>query len=334
MGRVSDPADPADPADPNESGRGGDVIGGTASRATGIPADLWDARGRPESWHLWRRALPSLLEAIVADWELRPDGYRGVGECSIVLGVHTADGQRAALKVGWPHEESAHEHIALRLWAGVGAVRLLRADPARGALLLERAGPHDLTALRPLAACEVVAALYSRLHRPATAQLTRLTERCARWARELATLPADAPAPRRLVNQAAALAADFATDTDTDGRLLHGDLHYFNVLAAQRERWLAIDPKPLSGHPAFEVAPLLWNRWDEIVATGAIRAGVRARMATVCDAAGLDPQRVRDWVIVRELVNVLWTLREAPDIGPSEREWITRSVTIAKAVQP
>lgn len=270
---------------------------------------------------------------LLEEWDLRPDGYRGVGECAIVLGVHTPDGERAALKVGWPHPESAHEHIALRLWAGHGAVRLLRADPGRGVLLLERAGPDDLTSVDPLAACEIIARLYPHLHRPATAQLTRLSDLCARWSRELTALPADAPVPHRLVSQAASLAADFATDLATDGRLLHSDLHYFNVLAADREPWLAIDPKPLSGDPSFEVAPLLWNRWDEALATGTIREAVRARMATVIDAAGFDPQRARDWVIVRELVNVLWTLHDAPVLSPPERQWITRSVTIAKAVQ-
>ncbi|MBN9607769.1 MAG: aminoglycoside resistance protein [Actinobacteria bacterium] len=316
----------SDRADSNPPEARGDVAGIVA-------AELWDPRGRPASWQRWRRDLPALLHAVLAEWDLRPDGYRGVGECAIVLGVHTPDGERAALKVGWPHPESAHEHIALRLWAGDGAVRLLRADPARGALLLERAGPEDLTSVDPLAACEIIARLYPRLHRPATAQLTRLSDLSARWSRELAALPADAPVPHRLVSQAAALAADFATDRATDGRLLHSDLHYFNVLAADREPWLVIDPKPLSGDPSFEVAPLLWNRWDEVLATGTIREAVRARMTAATDAAGFDPQRARDWVIVRELVNVMWTLHDAPTVGPSERQWITRSVTIAKAVQ-
>lgn len=277
--------------------------------------------------------MPTLVDTMLGEWDLRLDGYRGVGECALVLGVRTADGAPAALKIGWPHPEAAFEHVALRLWNGDGAIRLLRADPARGALLLERAGPEDLTTVGVRTACRVIAALYPRLHQPATDRLTRLSALCAQWSSGLSGLPSDAPAPRRLVQQAAALATDLASDPATDGLLLHGDLHYFNVLAGGREPWLVIDPKPLSGDPSYEVAPLLWNRWPEAVATGNVRQAVRDRMFLVTDAAGFDPDRVRAWVIVREMVNVLWALQDSPTRGPGDREWITQSVTIAKAAQ-
>ncbi|MFI5426222.1 aminoglycoside phosphotransferase family protein [Aeromicrobium sp. UC242_57] len=78
--------------------------------------------------------------------------------------------------------------------------------------------------------------------------------------------------PRRIVEQAIRLGRSFVDDPDSVGRLIHADLHYENVLAAERAPWLAIDPKPVSGDPHYEVAPLLWNRWDEAVATGDVRA--------------------------------------------------------------
>ena len=300
----------------------------------GVVTDgLWRSAGRPADWFSWRRGLPALVESVLANWQLVPDGFRGVGECALVLGVRTAEGLAAAAKFGWPHPESAHEHVALRLWDGAGAVRLIRADPARGVLLMERAGPADLTTVSIETACDVVAGLYPCLHRPATGQFARLSTLCAKWSAELAALPADSPAPHRLIAQASSLAADLASDPRTDGVLLHGDLHYFNVLSSQREPWLAIDPKPISGDPCYEVAPLLWNRWDEAVATGDVRNAVRARMFRVIDATGLDPDRVRDTVIVREIVNVLWALQDSPSPTADDREWITRSVTIAKAVQ-
>jgi streptomycin 6-kinase len=146
-------------------------------------------------------------------------------------------------------------------------------------------------------------------------------------------MPASAPVPRRYVEQAAALARDLAADPSCDGRLIHTDLHYFNVLAADREPWLVIDPKPLSGDPHYEVAPMLWNRWDEIAATGDIRRAVRRRFHAVVDAAGLDEERARDWVIVRELVNVKWTLENGGPLDPQDRDWITTALAIAKAIQ-
>jgi streptomycin 6-kinase len=298
-----------------------------------VPDGILRFTDRPESWYRWRDELPRLVADVLDSWELTADGYRAGGQTALVLGVSTAEAEPAAAKFGWLHPESEFEHVVLRLWDGAGAVRLRRADPARGVLLLERIGPADLRAVDIRTACRVVAGLYPRLHRPATPQLPLLSAQCRRWADELAGLPADAPAPRRLVQQAASLVADFAADAGTDGRTLHTDLHYENVLAGEREPWLVIDPKPLSGDPCYEVAPLLWNRWDEATAGGSVREAVRERMRVVTEAADLDRDRVRDWVIVRELVNVLWTLQESPTLGPAEREWITRSVTIAKAVQ-
>ena len=94
-----------------------------------------------------------------------------------------------------PHPEAEHEHLALKRWAGAGTVELLRADPHRWALLLERLHPEDLTGLWDLEACEIVAASYARLHVPALPQLRTLTSYVARWTDDLAALPTAAPDP-------------------------------------------------------------------------------------------------------------------------------------------
>jgi streptomycin 6-kinase len=154
-----------------------------------------------------------------------------------------------------------------------------------------------------------------------------------RWSRELAALPRDAPLPHRLVAQAVAIGRAFVTDDDTDGRLLHTDLHYANVLAGDREPWLVIDPKPLSGDPHYEVAPLLWNRWDELA--GDVRGGVRRRFHATIDAAGLDEDRARAWVVLRMMCNALWRLQDPPGtrrVLPTD-DYLTRCVTVAKSVQ-
>ena len=297
-----------------------------------LPAAFVGRADRSPEWARWLQALPRLMADVVAEWQLEPDGEPMTGETAVVVPVVTASGERAVVKFGLPHPESAHEHLALRAWAGDGAVRLLRADPRRGVLLLERAEPGgDLSSVPILEACEVIAGLYARLHRPALPQLDRLSDHAARWARELAVLRDSHVVPRRFVDQAIGLADGFATDPATDSALIHTDLHYFNVLAAVREPWLAIDPKPLAGDPAYEIAPLLWNRWTEAIATGDVRNAVRERMFTVVDAAGLDEDRVRGWIVVRELVNVLWaTTDPAASTDPG---WITTATTIVKAVQ-
>ena len=281
---------------------------------------------RGPDWAGFLDRLPGLVGELLEEWQLTEDGPAMHGYCALVLPVRTAGGRRAAVKVSWPHGVAEHEHLALQHWHGDGAVRLLRADPRRFALLLERLYPEDLGDLWDVEACEVVGGLYRRLHVPAPPQLVTLSSCVTRWCDELAALPRDAPLPRRMLEQAVAIGRTFADDEATDGCLLHTDLHYANVLAADREPWLAIDPKPLSGDPHYEVAPMLWNRWDELLAASrSVRDGIRLRFHTLVDVAGLDERRARDWVVLRMVHNAMWELGDA--------DGVTRCVTVAKSVQ-
>ncbi|GAA4693670.1 aminoglycoside phosphotransferase family protein [Nocardioides nanhaiensis] len=291
---------------------------------------------RGPGWDTWVRRLPRLVDDVLGEWRLRPDGAPRSGSTALVLPVTTDDGESAVLKLVGPGWEEEHEPLALQHWGGRGTVQLLRADPRRRLLLLERLHDLDLRDQWDLEACEVVAGLYGRLHRSAPPQLRPLSGAVARWSDRLAALPRDAPLPRRLVEQAVALGRGFATDPATDGVMVHSDLHYENVLAAEREPWLAIDPKPLSGDPHYEPAPMLWNRVEELdAAPGGVRDALRRRFHTLVDVAGLDEQRARDWVVVRMLHNALWELEDHPPGGATtpDRAWLTTCVTVAKAVQ-
>lgn len=302
-----------------------------------LPPDLVAHAARGETWAAWLAGLPRLAADLLAEWELEPDGAPMHGECALVLPVQHPTGRPAVLKVTWPHWEAQTEHIALTQWRGDGAVELLRADPHRLALLLERAESRDLTAIPVDDACTVIAERYARLHIPAHPQLRTLSECIRGWSDRLAGLPRSAPVPRRFVEQAVALGRTLAEEAATDGLLIHTDLHYANVLAARREPWLVIDPKPLSGDPHYEVAPLLANRWEEEVATGDIRAAVRRRMDLVAEIADLDRDRVRDWTIVRMMHTALWEIEEGATRGdgrgaPNEAV-LAICIAVVKAVQ-
>ncbi|GAA1598467.1 streptomycin 6-kinase [Kribbella sancticallisti] len=298
-----------------------------------IPAEFRKVASRGPEWASWLDGLPRLTRELLDGWGLRVDGDSAYGNCALVVPVRTADGTAAVLKVQFPHWEAETEHLALRIWDGNGAIRLLRADPRRFAMLLERAQARDLTTVDAIEACELVASLYERLHVPAGPQFKPLSAEMKRLSEELLQLPASAPVPRRYVEQAASLASDFAADPDTDGRLIHTDLHYFNVLAADREPWLVIDPKPLSGDPHYEVAPLLWNRWDELAAAHDLRIALRSRFYAVIDTAGLDEDRARAWVIVRQMQNALGAVRNAGADEVLPQDWLTRNIAIVKAIQ-
>jgi streptomycin 6-kinase len=216
--------------------------------------------------------------------------------------------------------------LALQHWGGRGAVRLLRADPHRRAVLLERLERRDLTEEWDVHACEVVGGLYGLLHVPAPPPLLPLTTYVGAFLEPLAALPRDAGLPRRMVEQCVALLRDLTTDPASTGVLVHGDLHYENVLSRPDGEWVAIDPRAMSGDPHWEPPPLLWNRFDEVA--GDVRRAVRARFHAVVDAAGLDEDRARAWATVRLVLNAYWAVRD----GEPEPSYVTRMLTVAKAI--
>ena len=295
-----------------------------------LPVDVLAMRDRGDDWAAWVDRLPALARDLLDEWDLTVDGALMNGFCSLVVPVLTADGERSVLKLHTDADadESDFEHLALQHWHGNGTVLLLRADPRRRAMLLERLHPRDLTTIGDREACEVVGGLYGRIHVPALPQLRTITSYVERWTADLEALPRDAPIPRRLREQCVSLVRDLVADPASVGLIIHGDLHHHNVLAADREPWLVIDPKPMSGDPHYEPAPMLWNRWDEIVA-GNARENLRRRFHTLVDVAGLDEDRARDWVVVRMVHNMSWAVID----GDPDQDYLTMCVTIIKAVQ-
>jgi streptomycin 6-kinase len=305
-----------------------------------IPPALLGQRELGEDWGRWLDRLPRLADELLADWHLRPTGGALHGHCSLVVPVSDADGAPGALKVSFDgDEESLHEGLALQHWAGRGAVRLLRADPRRRALLLDWLPGPDLGDAWDVEACEAVGDLYARLHIPAMPQLASVASYVERWLRDLEDLGRDIPVPRRYVEQALSLGRDLLASASAPV-VVHGDLHYANVMADAAGEWVAIDPKPMAGDPHYEPAPLLWNRMDELSgpgAVGSLRDGLRRRFHAVVDAAGLDEDRARDWVVVRMVLNAGWAVQDARRAGrrlsAGEQDWITRCIAITKAVQ-
>ncbi|HKN43395.1 MAG TPA: aminoglycoside phosphotransferase family protein, partial [Propionibacteriaceae bacterium] len=94
-----------------------------------------------------------------------------------------------------------------------------------------------------------------------------------------------------------------------DNRLLHWDLHYFNTLSTlDGSGWKAIDPKPLSGDSGFELLPALWNRWDDLVATGDLSQALLRRFDLMTEVLGLDRSRAARWTLGRVLQVAVWDL--------------------------
>ena len=105
--------------------------------------------------------------------------------------------------------------------------------------------------------------------------------------------------------EAAALFADLAQAVE-EPVLLHQDFHHDNVLAAEREPWLAIDPKPLAGERAFDVPCLLRNRTADVFSAARPGEAMGRRLDFFADALAVDRERVRMWALAQAVELGLW----------------------------
>jgi len=239
----------------------------------------------------WLRDVPALAARVAEEWELElGEPYVG-GAGGYVVRATRADGEPAVLKLGFPHRESEQEADALERWAGEGAVRLLERDDERHALLLERCEPGTfLSQAASVDALGVLIGLLPRLWRDARGFHT-LDDEVASWDFSECADP-------RLGDIAAGLARELVP-TQGELVLVHQDLHGENVLAAEREPWLVIDPKPLAAEREFAVAPIV--RSFEL---GHSKRDAVARLDRLCAELALDRERARGWTIVQ---TVAWS---------------------------
>lgn len=280
------------------------------------------AEGGPSGAEWVLRAQRLLGEAFER-WDLVADGPLRTGWTAVVAPV-LRDGEPLVLKLVRRSRDTDGEPVALRRWAGDGAVRLVAALPSDGMLLLERLDPEvDLTTLDVDTACEVIGGLLRRLHVPAPATVDPLSTWASAWLDEAAARDA---LPRRLVSRARGLHRELTSDPRGDATLVHGDLHYANVLAGHREPWLAIDPQPRAGHPGWDLHAVLRNRRDELGTGGALRWSVRRRTEVLCEAAGIDEELARRWTVVRCAIECVWALDD------DNAEEVSFNIALAKAL--
>lgn len=243
---------------------------------------------------VWLERVPELVRECADEWQLTLGEPYVAGAAGYTVRAGLRDGSPAVLKVIYPHREAEQEADALQVWGGEGAVRLLVRDDERWAMLIERCEPGTLLAgVDPEMALGVLIGLLPRLWVQPDLPFRPLAEEAEWWAD---TLPADweragRPFERRLVD-AAVEALTTLAGSQGEQVLLHQDLHCDNVLAAEREPWLVIDPKPLAGEREFGVAPIV--RDPEL---GHSRTEVLHRLDRLTSELGLDRERARGWTI-------------------------------------
>ena len=252
----------------------------------------------PPDVDAWRERLPQIVDECVEQWSLALGDPYVQGAGGFTAPAELADGTHAVLKVVFPHRESEHEADALAAWGGAGAVELLARDDRRFAMLIERCDPGTPLALVGAdSALDVFVALLPRLWVQGGDSFHTVASEAAWWASYLPEKWERAASPfDRALLDVAMHALGSLPGTQGELVLLHQDLHAENVLAAQREPWLAIDPKPLLGEREFAIAPIV--RSSEL---GHGRRAVEHRFERLVSELGLDRERARGWAIAQTL---------------------------------
>jgi len=259
-------------------------------------SDASDAR------QAWMSRLPIVVPELARRWSLTlGDPYQPGGMASWVAPARNRAGDPVVLKVGFPHYEALHEAEGLTAWDGRGAVRLLDSDitPTHWALLLEACEPATALseALPTPEQDAVIAQLLTRLWvNPVAGHPFRpLQQLCGAWAdgfeRRYAAATGSQLDPG-VARSGAELFRELAAPP-TAPVLLCTDLHAGNVLAAQREPWLVIDPKPYVGDRTYDALQHMLNCPDRLLNDP---ASFTVTMAGLLD---LEVERLRQWLFAR-----------------------------------
>ncbi|GAA3516467.1 aminoglycoside phosphotransferase family protein [Actinocatenispora rupis] len=299
--------------------------------APDLPIHRW--LGRTDAERRWLAGLPRLVAELADRWQVRTGPPFTTGTSSWAAPGVTPDGQRVVLKVAWPHREARYESAALRVWDGAGAVRVLRADEPRYAMLVERCLPGtplsraDLGWQQRLAAAATVLRRLWSVPVPADAPFEHVGTVTAEWAglvrqRMRRHRP---PFDPGLVELGAELLESLPR-TATRTVLVHGDANPDNLLAAHRSPWLAIDAKPMLGDPAYDAHPLLAQLAPAPADSPATLAG-RYRM--FAELVGEPAERLLCWALARTVEGALWSVSR--DDRPAARDAMARAAALARA---
>ena len=261
-----------------------------------IPRRLAAACGKESARAAWLARLPEVVADLSRRWSLALDHPfdNDQTSCAWVAPAIRVDKTRAVLKVGMPHLEGEHEIQGLRFWNGDASVQLLEADDELGAMLLERCEPGTWLREEPEDEQDrVIARLLTRLWRPPEAPhaFRPLAMMLAHWSGETRA-SAGRWLDAGLVNEGLKLFHELPQSAPRNV-LLATDLHAGNILRAQREPWLAIDPKPFVGDPAYDATQHLLN------CQARLRSDPDGTIRRFADLLDVDHGRVRAWTFAR-----------------------------------
>ncbi|MFF7074759.1 aminoglycoside phosphotransferase family protein [Streptomyces pseudovenezuelae] len=257
----------------------------------------------------WVDKLPDTAGQAVAQRELSVERVQVPGgRSSLVVLVRRSDGTPAVLKLAPPRARPESERAALAHWDGRGAVQLLEPFAAEGVLLLERLHPD--VSVRSLPEAKALLEAAGTLRRlwvdpPGDHVFETVAERTGRQAEAMRGASAEVAA---LVS-AALDARESLLAAPPERRLLHGTFRQSKVLSGARAPWLAVGPDPVVGECAFDLARLVRDRVEDLIASSSGAATTRRRIKRLAESLEVDQERLRGWTLFRAVESGVRALR-------------------------
>ncbi|GGW72842.1 kinase [Streptomyces galilaeus] len=258
----------------------------------------------------WLEKLPETVREAVAPRELTVERVQVPGgRSSLVVLVRCADGTPAVLKLAPPRFRPEAERAALTEWDGLGAVQLREGPVEEGVLLLERLHPD--VSVRSLPEAKALLEAAGTLRRlwvepPAGHVFETVAERTGRQA---GAMRARADAEVGPLVDAALAAREELLAAPPEHRLLHGTFRQSKVLAGERMPWLAVGPDPVVGECAFDLARLVRDRVEDLIASPSGAATTRRRVKRLAESLEVDQERLRGWTLFRAVESGVRALR-------------------------
>jgi streptomycin 6-kinase len=262
----------------------------------------------------WLEHLPSILAECAQRWSLAISHPFEALSYNYVAPALDPDGREVVLKAGVPNPELITEIEALRLIGGEGSVLLLDTDPEVGTLLLERLSPGNplSTVMDDQRATSIAVKVMQQLWR--TPPTTHPFPTVEKWGAGLKRLrhtfdEGSGPFPEALIETAEALFKELIASSD-EPVLLHGDLHHGNILSAERQPWLALDPKGVVGEAAYEVGSLLRNPMPGLLNAPHPQRLLARRVDQLAQELGFDRERLVNWGLAQAVLSAWWSYED------------------------
>ncbi|MFF4033018.1 aminoglycoside phosphotransferase family protein [Streptomyces sviceus] len=260
----------------------------------------------------WVDRLPDTAGQAVALRELTVERVQVPGgRSSLVVLVRRPDGTPAVLKLVPPRSRPESERAALAHWDGRGAVQLLEPFVTEGVLLLERLHPD--VSVRSLPEAKALLEAAGTLRRlwvaPPDGDHAHVFETVAERTGRQADAMRSAPAEVAALVGAALDARESLLAAPPEERLLHGTFRQSKVLSGTRAPWLAVGPDPVVGECAFDLARLVRDRVEDLIATPSGAATTRRRVKRLAESLEVDQERLRGWTLFRAVESGVRALR-------------------------